>query len=266
MAERSSIEWAEATSAVRTTFGKKNPGEELFRRYVAFLLQPLEDIPCLLRAVTGVTGRNDIVRGRLAAASDRDNVIPRGRWIAAIGTLPLEFLKQCLLCFGGNWVNAAFTAVRMLLPLHAEPAVLSVAATSFLTRVSTTKASMNFCDRLPTRTPPTPSQPDSTQRPSVGFRWAGSLPPIATRRACSSASTATCGIDPERRERSPLVAFVAPFIARLDSCEVRLHRQADSFRRNFKDARSAAHAALPRFLQLLLPIRLCDGQSTVSNG
>ena len=137
-------------------------------------------------------------------------ILSRGQGIA-ICAFAVEFLQDNFLAHDGNWIDAALSGLRMLLPFRS---IYGVARISLLRIFACVRfAQPIFSGGRPIGAASTPFQAISRLFNSCSARWTGGFLRTAACATNIDASVIAALVNVESIERTMLIAFRASFFA-----------------------------------------------------
>lgn len=226
MPTETGIAWTDFSSAVQPCPGQHVPVPKLVGGLSASRLRPLEDITRALGAIARCAGRHDVARRRPPSKRNRDDVVPRGRSIRAIGAQSLEVIKQHALCFDQDRGNTTLTAPDLLSDLQARRFILSIPSPLFRRDVRQTPAATNISGRQPTLTPLAPTFAGLKSSASLHKRRTWPLPRQAARHTRGRQAIHTRSINGEVRLSLPVLPLGAPLLTSGNAPLVLVRRDA----------------------------------------
>ena len=147
MSDGTKIEW---TESVRRAGDHHELIDFERARVAASRVKPSPQFPITLGTVAGQATRHSVIRGGIAPAHDRNDMIPRGCQVVAVGTLAIEQLEPHLGILECERKDASFPSFLTLYRTKTNVCVSRVARTIShpLMRAAPT-LSRHFCERLP---------------------------------------------------------------------------------------------------------------------
>lgn len=238
MRTSSFIEWTDSTLAIKAAERFHVDVEPGVSRCDAASVHPVENVPIILRAIAGTTGRNNVARHSTTTIRHGHDMVPRVGAVVAIRAKPLEVLQDHQLGIGGHRIDASSTGSAPLSSIQPEALVGCVMAAHVGVGARLALPGSDLISGMPEAASGTPSQAEASIHRPLRPRRANARFHAPAIKADGIAPVIAGTVFAKESNASPPTAFVTPLLPSLQAQLIIVEGNTDPHRGELEQANS----------------------------